>query len=599
MIYGNIEGIRNTIIEELEMLYDIKLPREVIVTPEVANKICFISSKIEREISVAVDRKGKISYVSIGDSNTVEVPIINIREKKLSAIRIIHTHPNGNSRLSALDTSALVKLKLDCIAALGIKNGAFENASIGFCTIKNNILGFETIEDMSLEQLEQYDYLDRILILERDILEYDIEEDISEKAILVGCDTEESLEELAELAKACEVKVVHKVFQNRDKIDSAFYIGSGKAAEVAMLCQATKANVVIFDDELTGSQVRNLEETIGVKVIDRTTLILEIFARRARSRDAKIQVELAQLKYRYTRLMGLGTVLSRTGGGIGTRGPGEKKLETDRRHIKERIYDLQDELAKIKKIREVQREKRNKESISKISLVGYTNAGKSTLRNKLCDMVPVKNAVIKEKVFEANMLFATLDTTTRAIALPDGRIGTLTDTVGFIRKLPHDLVEAFKSTLEEVILSDLLVHVVDGSSDYAVEQINAVEDVLNELNAGNIPAILAINKVDMADETALSKLKEFIYIKKDIYKEIIEISALEGLNLNRLMELCSSSLPYKLKDVEYLIPYNEQSMVAYLHRNANVIEEDYKDQGTYIKAQVDDEVYNKTTNFLV
>jgi GTPase len=600
MIYGNIEGIRNTIIEDLKTLYDIKLPREVIVTPEVAKKICFISSKIEREISIAVDRKGKISYVSIGDSNTVEVPVINIKEKKLSGIRIIHTHPNGNSRLSALDTSALVKLKLDCIVALGIENGVFENASIGFCTVENNVLGFETIENVSLEQLEQYDYLDKILILERDILEYDVEEDTSEKAILVGCDTEESLEELAELAKACEVKVVYKVFQNRNKIDSAYYIGSGKANEVAMLCQAIKANVVIFDDELSGSQVRNLEETIGVKVIDRTTLILEIFARRARSRDAKIQVELAQLKYRFTRLMGLGTVLSRTGGGIGTRGPGEKKLETDRRHIKERIYDLQDELAKIKKIREVQREKRNKESVSKISLVGYTNAGKSTLRNKLCDIVPVKNAVIKEKVFEANMLFATLDTTTRAIALPDGRIGTLTDTVGFIRKLPHDLVEAFKSTLEEVILSDLLVHVVDGASDYAVEQINAVEDVLNELNAGNIPAILAINKVDTAEDNILTSLKEYIYSnKKDVYTEIIEISALEGFNLNRLMELCSSSLPYKLKEVQYIIPYNEQAIVAYLHRNANIIEEDYRDQGTYIKAQVDDEVYNKTTNFLV
>ena len=247
---------------------------------------------------------------------------------------------------------------------------------------------------------------------------------------------------------------------------------------------------------------------------------MEIFARRAKSKEAKIQVELAQLKYRKSRLQGLGTVLSRTGGGIGTRGPGEKKLETDRRHINETIYDLNNELKKIKKTREVQREKRNKESIPKVSLVGYTNAGKSTLRNALCDIAAVQEGKGKEKVFEANMIFVTLDITTRAITLKNKGLITLTDTVGFVRKLPHDLVEAFKSTLEEVVFSDLLCHVVDASSSYALEQIKAVEEVLSELGAIGKETILVLNKVDMSSEEQLDELRE-----KSLYKDIIEVSA--------------------------------------------------------------------------
>jgi GTP-binding protein HflX len=252
----------------------------------------------------------------------------------------------------------------------------------------------------------------------------------------------------------------------------------------------------------------------------------------------------------------------------------------------------------VKKVREVQRERRNKDNIPKVALVGYTNAGKSTLRNRLCDIAIAKDAVTKEKVFEADMLFATLDTTTRAITLPDNRLITLTDTVGFIRKLPHDLVEAFKSTLEEVIFSDLLVHVVDSSSDHAIEQIIAVEEVLKELNALDTPSILVLNKVDKAQKEAIEAIKSYI-VESDmkIYEEIIEISATEGLNLDFLLNKLSMHLPYSLKEIEYIIPYSNQAAVAYLHRNANVLLEEYKEDGTYIKAEVDDEVYNKTKEF--
>jgi len=333
---------------------------------------------------------------------------------------------------------------------------------------------------------------------------------------------------------------------------------------------------------------------LGCKVIDRTTLILEIFARRARTREAKIQVELAQLKYRLPRLAGLGTMLSRTGAGIGTRGPGEKKLEIDKRRIRENIYDLNKELEKIRSTRNVQREKRSRESISKVSLVGYTNAGKSTLRNTLCDVAALKSAVQKEKVFEADMLFATLDVTTRALLLPDNRVAAVTDTVGFIRKLPHDLVEAFKSTLEEVVYSDLLMHVVDASSDTAELQIEAVDGVLGELNALNKPMILVLNKIDKASEENISKIKEK-------YKNLksIEISAKDGTNLEELLKEACKELPYTLKKFQVLIPYTDQGMVAYLHRNSKVDSEEYNEEGTLMSVQGDDEVCNKCEKYIL
>ena len=434
--------------------------------------------------------------------------------------------------------------------------------------------------------------LDRISEVDKLIKEAHIEEDNSEIAILVGIESQDSLDELEELAKACNVKVVQKVIQYRHSIDTTFYVGKGKVDELALMRQVYSANVIIFDDELSASQVRNLEENIGAKVIDRTTLILEIFATRARSREAKIQVELAQLKYRLPRLTGLGTVLSRTGGGIGTKGPGEKKLETDKRHIREKIYDLNNELKKIKKVRETQRDKRN--ALPKVSLVGYTNAGKSTLRNKLCEIANPKDNVKKEKVFEADMLFATLDVTTRAVILPDNRIITVTDTVGFIKKLPHDLVEAFKSTLEEVVFSDLLLHVVDCSSSYVEEQIEAVNIVLEQLGALNKPMMLVLNKIDKVPEEKLNYIKE-----KYNNMKIAEISAKMDINLDKLLKQVADLLPYSLKEIEFIIPYSDQSMAAFLHRNGKVIEDEYRDSGTYIKALVDEETCNKCSEYRI
>ncbi|MBS4974080.1 MAG: GTPase HflX, partial [Clostridium celatum] len=592
MIYGNIDGVKKSAIEELDRLYKVKCPKDEVCSIEIIEVISRVSSFIEREVSVAIDRRGNIKSIAIGDSTSVEIETLDIREKKLAGVRIIHTHPNGMSNLSALDISALIKLKLDAIVAIGIYEGKILDCSLGMLTVNDDKLDYEEKGNIPLKEITKIHILNKINYIDSLVKEKDIIEDDEEKAILVGSDTRESLEELKELTKACDIPVLESVYQSRNKIDAAFYIGRGKVLEIAQLRQKLRANVVIFDDELSGSQVRNLEAAIGAKVIDRTTLILEIFARRAKSREAKIQVELAQLKYRMSRLQGLGTIMSRTGGGIGTKGPGEKKLETDRRHIKEQIYDLNDELKKIKKIRETQREKRNKESIPKVSLVGYTNAGKSTLRNALCDVAAQKEVVGKEKVFEADMLFATLDITTRAIVLKNKGVITLTDTVGFVRKLPHDLVEAFKSTLEEVIYSDLLCHVVDTSSDTAIEQIKAVEEVLSELGASDKKTILVLNKIDKATEEQLENVK-----KATSEYETIEISAREGINLEELLGLIEETLPYKMKKCEYLIPYDRSDMSSFLHRNGRVLEEDYRENGTFMFVEVDEESYNKSKDY--
>ena len=592
MISGNIEGIKKNTLKRLEEIYDHKIYRESLANEEIIELICTITEDINKEISVAIDRKGNIISIAIGDSTTVELPPIDVKEKKLSGIRIIHTHPNGNSMLSTLDASALIKLKLDCMAAIAVEDGKCKDITVGFCGIEDNKLIVEVAKALELEKALNLNIFKIINEIEENLKNEEVYEDHRERAILVGIEDEESLEELEELARACNVVTVDKVLQKRSKIDNALFIGEGKVEEVSMLRQARNANVIIFDDELSPSQIRNLENATGTKIIDRTTLILEIFATRAKSKEAKIQVELAQLKYRLPRLAGMGAVLSRTGGGIGTRGPGEKKLEVDKRHIRERVYDLTKELEKVRKNREIQRDKRSRESIPKISVVGYTNAGKSTLRNKLCEIASPRDILQKEKVFEADMLFATLDVTTRAIILPDNRLVTLTDTVGFVRKLPHDLVEAFKSTLEEVVNSELLLHVVDAASDKAMEQIEAVNGVLTELGAKDKSMILLLNKIDKASEEALSILRE-----KYSDMEIIEISAKDNLNLDKLLELVSKSLPNALREVEYLIPYTDTATVALLHRSAKVLEEEYKEDGTRILVLVDEEVYNKCKQY--
>ena len=594
MIKGNVDGIKDFILKELDSIYDITVTKNRVIEPEIIALIASISSRINREINVAIDRRGNIVEISIGDSSSVQLPLLNVQEKRLSGIRVIHTHPNGNPNLSSIDISALTKLKLDCIAAIGVVEEKITGVVMGFCNVDGDELSHEVTEIMNIPEFIDYDFLYRIEEIESILKKRNIVENDDEYSILVGIDNDESLDELAELARACNVKVVGKFFQKKSKIDPCYFIGTGKVIELARFKQIKKANLIIFDEELSGLQVKNLEEVTGCKVIDRTVLILEIFATRARTREAKIQVELAQLKYRSSRLLGFGTTMSRTGGGVGTKGPGEKKLEIDKRRIRETIHDLKQELEKIRKTRITQREKRDESGIPKISLVGYTNVGKSTLRNLLVSMYTADNTSKKEDVFAENMLFATLDITTRAITLPDKRVASLTDTVGFVRKLPHDLVEAFKSTLEEVSFSDLIIHVVDISSDTVVEQIKAVENVLSELNALDKPTFLALNKCEMATPEQIANVKE-----KFSNYQMIEISAKQNYNIDKFLDMTVSLLPQTTRKCTYLIPYTDTSMGAYLHRNAIIQSEDYEGEGVRIVAIVNDEVYNRCRKFMV
>ncbi|MGF6907518.1 GTPase HflX [Fusobacterium sp. PH5-44] len=594
MIKGNIHGIKDFTLGILDDLHETKLEKGQYANPEVLEIISTISASVNREINITIDRKGNITDISIGDNSSATLPAISVNERRLSGVSMIHTHPSGNSKLSMMDISALIQLKLDMIVALGISpEGAILEASIGFCNIENNNISYINIGPLSLEKFLAFDFISKIEEVEKLFKSNVIVESINEKAILVGIDSDKSLDELEELAKACNINTVGRFLQKRTSIDNVTFIGSGKVKELAMFKQIRNADLIIFDEELTGIQTKNIEEITGCKVIDRTVLILEIFAKRAKSREGKLQVQLARLKYSSTKLIGYGISMSRTGGGIGSKGLGETKLELDRRTIKEHIHALKLELEKIRKSRMVQREKRDDARIPKISLVGYTNVGKSTLRNLLVNNYS-DSPHEKEDVFAENMLFATLDVTTRTIILPDKRIVSLTDTVGFIRKLPHDLVEAFKSTLEEVTFSDLIVHVVDGSSPNIETEISAVETVMSELKANNKPTILAINKIDNIDSERLDFLKE----KYKNYRTI-EISAKSNINIDKLLETIETTLPRNTSEESYLIPYSDTNLVAMLHRTSIVKSEEYKDNGVYITATVDNDTHKQLENYVL
>lgn len=422
---------------------------------------------------------------------------------------------------------------------------------------------------------------------------------IEYRAILVGlhvtdqnkpeykADLEPSMKELKELAKAADVEVLGLLVQNRPSVDVTFYIGKGKTEEIKELAQTMEANIIIFNNELSGAQIRNLEEEIGINVIDRTMLILDIFAKRALTREGRLQVELAQLKYRLPRLKGIGSQMSRAGAGIGARGPGEKKLETDRRHIKDQIHEIQQELKDIIKNREVQRSARIKAKLPIIAMVGYTNAGKSTLTNVL--MSSHKDFEETKQVFVKDMLFATLDVSLRKGSLPNGEDYLLTDTVGFVSDLPHDLVDAFKATLEEVTFADLLVHVIDASNLDHKLQIDTTMSVLKELGADNKPIIHAFNKIDKIDYE-----KTFVDVDNKIY-----LSAKTGYNMELLLERIQEEISNNKHIVNFKIPFERGDVVSYLHKNYKIENEEYVEDGVSLSLSISLEDKNRLAKFIV
>ena len=390
------------------------------------------------------------------------------------------------------------------------------------------------------------------------------------RAILIGADTgeydaESSMDELSELAKTAGAEELARVLQKREAYEPATVIGEGKLAEVKELCGSLGAELLIFDCELTASQIRNVEDETDVRVIDRTMLILDIFAGRAVSREGKLQVELAQLKYRLPRLMGIGASLSRLGGGIGTRGPGETQLETDRRHIRRRIDKLSAELKELEERRGYARDRRKKDSVQVGAIVGYTNAGKSTL------LILLTGA----DVLAEDMLFATLDPTSRAIELPDGRSLLLVDTVGLIRRLPHHLVEAFKSTLEEAACADIIIHVCDVSDPEAAEKADVTLKTLADLGAAEIPVVTVLNKCDLLTEN----------IPED--DSTVKISAKKAQGIDRLLQVVAANLPETAKRMKLLLPYDKAGFTAKLRENGKVFTEEYTETGVLVDALVD------------
>jgi GTP-binding protein HflX len=545
-----------------------------------------LTEKINREIAVYIDRKGNITDISIGDSSTVSLPLVEGRRSfnRLSGIRCVHTHPSGGGMVSAVDLSSMLNLRLDAMIAIGVKEGrayeiyaALPQRDDSGEFKKSKIFGPFTADDDRINQL-----IDYIFQIDKEkTLSLHKNKEESERAVLVGLESgsknkingmsygERSLDELEELATTAGAVVLEKILQVRPRKDPAFYVGKGKLEEIGLICQVLHADLLIFDDELSGAQISNIESIVGVKVIDRTNLILDIFAQRARSKEGKFQVELAQLKYRISRLSGLGIQLSRLGGGIGTRGPGEKKLETDRRHIRRRIKYLNSQLEEIENRRNSLRNARSDNYMPVIALVGYTNAGKSTLMNKLCDA----------DVFAEDKLFATLDPTTRKLPLEDGKYALLIDTVGFIRKLPHHLIEAFKSTLEEAVYADLLIHVVDVSSEEVEEQVKVVDSILEDLGVLDKPIIMAFNKIDLISQ----------YIRPGVINKngkSFEISAVNGDGIEELKKGILEALPQNEAEVKLFVPYAEGWIISYLHQNGKILNEEHKEEGTEIIAKI-------------
>ncbi len=405
-----------------------------------------------------------------------------------------------------------------------------------------------------------------------------------EIAMLVGIDTDDydaevSIDELEELARTAGAVVCAKTLQKRDRPDSATYVGSGKLEEIKEFAEANDVDLLIFDGELTPSQQRNIENETDIRVIDRTTLILDIFAARARSGEGKIQVELAQLKYSLPRLGGKGTQLSRLGGGIGTRGPGETKLESDRRHIRRRIQSLEEDLKEIAKRREQLRTRREKDGVETVAIVGYTNAGKSTLMNALTDA----------GVLAENKLFATLDPTSRALILPDGRSVMLIDTVGLVRRLPHHLVEAFRSTLEEAASATVILNVCDASDECCAEHLAVTTSLLNSLGCEGKPIISVLNKCDLCDNSFILPAEG----------KFVMISALNSRGLDNLLAQIQLSLPLTRKKAELLIPYNDAGLVNYIREDGVLLEEEYRGDGVYVKAIVDIRFLEKHKDYVI
>lgn len=557
-VHGNLTGLKDSLIAQLGQLYLYEVEEDAFLPRELMQLLAKFTQAMNREIALYITRDGEVVDVSVGTDRDVELRDYRLRRnaQRLSCVRCIHTHPNGDGRLSDVDISALRGFRYDAMVAIGCKDGEPTFVQASFLGENAAVLMDEPVRWYRIPDeawMEQIYQSDKIVGWE----ETEKQHSEKERAVLMGIESEESLAELARLADTAGAQVVGAFLQKRDRPDTALFIGRGRADELCRQVQALEADVCIFDEELTGIQVRNLEDILHVKVVDRTTLILDIFAQRASSAEGKLQVELAQLQYQSTRLIGQGLVLSRLAGGIGTRGPGESKLEMNRRRIRERMTELRRRLDGMEKQRELRRKSREKNEIPVVALVGYTNAGKSTLLNRMTGA----------DVYAQDQLFATLDAVSRRMETAEHTPFLLVDTVGFIRKLPHALVSAFRSTLDEAALADVLIIVSDGASSEMLRQHETVEQVLAELGATEQPRIEVINKCDLG--SAVPALPGAVMV-----------SAKTGEGMDELASRIAAQLQKSYAPVTFFLPFSQYGLLGQIRPLGRVISENHTDTGT-------------------
>ena len=540
-LFGNIGGLKASHIRKLGNLYRRRLQPQFLITFELARDISRLSHEIRRQIGLLINRQGKIAYVIVGDRQKIVIPDISdyrVAPGRLRGLRCIHTHLN-NEPLTTDDLTDLALLRLDIMAAITMtETGYFHKAHVGYILPKSSygkpfqILNPLNPRDLNIECLELIQSLEAELAQITSLHKGDTDK---EKALLVSVTTEyrqtamSSLEELEDLAISCGIVVGEKILQLRRKVNSKFLMGPGKLQELIILALQKGATLIIFDQELNSSQIRSITDQIDLKVIDRTQLILDIFAQRAQTKEGKLQVEHAQLKYLLPRLIAKNTAMSRLTGGIGGRGPGETKLEINRRRVRDRIKRLENDLWLVRKQRRQQKSKRNKKDIPVISIIGYTNAGKSTLLNTLT----------KSRVRAENRLFATLDPSSRRLKFPKDIEVIITDTVGFIKNLPKDLIVAFRATLEELESANLLLHIIDISNPRFKDQVKSVEKILLDLNLDDIPLIRVLNKKDLVDKATTETLSRNF--------DATAISAKKKSTLMPLIEKMKGSIHHHLQ----------------------------------------------------
>ncbi len=567
---GNLTGIKDSVQREISLLFDFPVGSDEFLPYELAQALCRFTAQIRREIALYLSRGGEVLDIAIGQKDNVPLADLSQRrnENRLSRVRCIHTHPAGQSMLSDVDLSALKSLRLDAICALGADDdGSVAGASVCYL-VPDQEMGYKPGPVMvtGARALSHPKWMEAIWVNDQPLAPQEqLTGTQTERVYLIGIDSDRSLDELASLAESAGAVVVGRALQAKSAMDPKSYIGSGKALEVALDVQALEADLVIADDELSSVQLNQLEELTGARVIDRTTLILDIFALRATTSEGKLQVSLAQLKYRASHLIGARSALSRLAGGIGTRGPGESKLEMDRRYIRRRIQILSTELKELERQRAIRRKNRQQSDIPVVALVGYTNTGKSSLLNRLSGA----------DVYVENLLFATLDAVSRKVTLPDGDSFLLVDSVGFISKLPTDLVEAFKSTLEEAALADVLVIVSDAANPEAQQQRQVVESVLHDLGATGQPRIEVLNKADIAGENSHIAISGAIMV-----------SARTGEGIPLLMDQIAKILRDSEREYGLFVPFTQYEALNELRKQGRIVKEEHEDTGTRVTVRL-------------